>query len=136
MHPSNKIELKNLGSVVYHHKPTPTKIEKFDRIAKACEELMKVILENAPDCADRTTALRAARESRMWANSAVALDNAKYSYATFIEDASGEMVEDMAFKTRGEAARRVEELQKDGIAADLCELGPLCDAEGNPLPDA
>lgn len=74
MHPSNKVTIENLKEVVYWHKPNAESIKKFETIAKASEEYMKVILENAPDCADRSTALRSVREARMWANAAVSLD--------------------------------------------------------------
>lgn len=76
MHPSNKITLDNLHHAVYWHQPTPQKAEKYKAIADACYDFMKVIIEQAPDCADRTAALRCAREARMWANSSIALDNA------------------------------------------------------------
>lgn len=76
MHPSNKITFENLHDAVYWHQPTPEKAERYLKIADACFEFMKIILEQAPDCADRTTALRCAREARMWANASIALDNA------------------------------------------------------------
>lgn len=38
------------------------------------ETLLHAILKNAPDCADRSTAIRCAREARMWANAAIALE--------------------------------------------------------------
>lgn len=75
MHPSNKITEDNLHDAVYWHQPTPEKAEKYLTIADACFMFMLTILKNAPDCADRTAALRCAREARMWANSSVALEN-------------------------------------------------------------
>lgn len=74
MHPSNKVTQENLHQVVYWHRPTDAAIVKFEAIAKASEDFMKVILENAPDCADRSTALRDIRAAKMWANAAVSLD--------------------------------------------------------------
>lgn len=76
MHPSNKISLENLKDVVYWHAPNEAAKKKFERIAWASEEFMKVILEECPDCADRSAALRHARDARMTANSAVSLDPA------------------------------------------------------------
>lgn len=76
MHPSNKVTLENLKEVVYWHRPNQEAIMKFEKIAAASEAYMKVILENAPDCADRATALRNVREARMWSNSAISLDPA------------------------------------------------------------
>lgn len=52
----------------------PEKEAKYAEIRKACSALMKAILENAPECADRTTALQTVRLARMWSNSAIALD--------------------------------------------------------------
>lgn len=80
MHPSNKITLDNLKDAVYWHKPTAEKVPKFERIAKASEEFMRVILESAPDCADRSTALRDIRSARMWANSAISLDQGEIDH--------------------------------------------------------
>lgn len=74
-HPSNKITLENLKDVVYWHAPTPEKVKSFECIAKCSEDFMTVILNHVPDCADRSAALRAVREARMWANSAISLDN-------------------------------------------------------------
>lgn len=74
MHPSNKVTLENLKEVVYWHRPNAEAIKKFETIAKASEDFMKVILENVTDCADRSAALRAVREARMWSNAAVSLD--------------------------------------------------------------
>jgi hypothetical protein len=76
MHPSNKVTLENLRDVVYWHRPSPDAVAKMEPIADACHALMETILRNAPDCADRSTALRAVREARMWANAAIAIDPA------------------------------------------------------------
>lgn len=74
MHSSNKITEENLHHAVYWHQPTPEKVEQYKFIADACFQFMDTVLKYAPDCADRTTALRCAREARMWANSSIALD--------------------------------------------------------------
>jgi hypothetical protein len=74
MHPSNKITHENLKKAVYWQAPTAEKSTKYQAIAQASEVLMSTILDLAPDCADRTTALRAVREARMWANASIALE--------------------------------------------------------------
>lgn len=79
-HPSNKITLDNLNDAVYWHKPTPEKAIKYETIAKQCEVLMRTILIEAPECADRSSALRAVREARFWANSAIALDQGEIDH--------------------------------------------------------
>lgn len=75
-HPSNKVTHENLKEVVYWHRPNADAIKKFETIAQTSEAMMSVILHLAPDCADRSAALRAVREARMWANSAISLDPA------------------------------------------------------------
>jgi len=80
MHASNKVTLENLKEAVYWHKPTEEKVPKFEKIAKACEDYLRVILECAPDCADRSTAIRDARSARMWANSAISIDNGEIDH--------------------------------------------------------
>jgi len=57
---------------VYHSKPDAE--PEFKAIAQACEENLIEILRNCPPCADRTHALNAVRQARMWANSAIALE--------------------------------------------------------------
>lgn len=81
MHASNKITLENLKEVVYWHKPTSDKVPKFEAIAKCSEEFMRLILELVPDCADRSAALRNIREARMWANSAISIDNGNIDHS-------------------------------------------------------
>lgn len=56
----------------YHDEPNKDK--KYNEVREACEFLFKVIVENCPQCTDRTTALQTVRLARMWANSAIALD--------------------------------------------------------------
>lgn len=80
MHPSNKVTLENLKECVYWHKPTAEKVPKFERIAKASEEFMRVLLEEVPDCADLSYALRAVRGARMWANAAISLDGGEIDH--------------------------------------------------------
>lgn len=74
MHPSNKITLETLHDCVYWHQPTEEKAVRYKKIADACYLFMETVLENSPDCADRSDALRMARKSRMMANSAIALE--------------------------------------------------------------
>ena len=54
--------------------PTPANQEKFDKVTDAAKNLAKVIIENVPDCADRTHALRLLRDVRMWSNAAISLE--------------------------------------------------------------
>lgn len=70
-----EVTLENVHEVARYHAPTADQPMRFERISAAAENLMCVILENAPRCPDRTRAINAARDARMLANSAVALEN-------------------------------------------------------------
>lgn len=74
MHPSNRVTLDTISEVVRYHAPHPDQIERHARIAAAAEGLARAILEHAPDCADRSTALREVRSAKMWASAAIALE--------------------------------------------------------------
>jgi hypothetical protein len=65
-------EQKILQSFEYN-KSGPEDYEKYREIGLALEDAAGVIIREAPDCADRTTALRCLREARMWANAAINL---------------------------------------------------------------
>jgi len=54
-----------------------TKEPKYAAIRDSISELMKVIFDNCPKCEDRKEALKCARLVRMWANSAIALEDLK-----------------------------------------------------------
>lgn len=71
-HPSNKITLDNVDDLFTYHSPTAEQIPRFKRINKAAHALAVAILTDAPDCADRSSALRLVRQARMEANSAIA----------------------------------------------------------------
>lgn len=71
MHASNKITLENVKDAIYFKQPDATQQAKIDKINLASEALMRVILENVQDCADRTVALREARLAHAWSLIAV-----------------------------------------------------------------
>lgn len=73
-HPSNKITPENVADVVRYHAPTEAQAFAHDKLSMATEAFIKEILEHAPDCADRSAAIRAAREAKLWASAAVALE--------------------------------------------------------------
>lgn len=75
-HPSNKVTADNVADVVRYHAPTPDQGFRHERLSMAVETFIKEILEHAPDCADRSAAIRAAREAKLWASAAVALEPA------------------------------------------------------------
>lgn len=63
-------EVKDLNA--YHN--DPNKVPKYAEIRAACENLMRVIYAKCPQSIDRTTAIQYVRMTRMWANSAIALE--------------------------------------------------------------
>ena len=54
-----------------HHAPNVGGLERIGRIRRATEELLAVLLESAPPCPERSTAVAKAREAMMWGNCAV-----------------------------------------------------------------
>lgn len=68
----NEREEKILKSFTYN-KSGPEDYDKYVTVGDALEAAAAVIIASAPDCADRTTALRCLREARMWANAAINL---------------------------------------------------------------
>lgn len=67
----NKEDIKDMFT--YH----PTKEGQnaaYAAINEAGLHLVEVIIRECPNCADRTTAIRAVRQARMWANSAIACE--------------------------------------------------------------
>lgn len=64
----------NVERVFTYQPATPAQTEAYTKIREAGIALAKAILDNVPNCADRSNALRLVREARMWANAAVALD--------------------------------------------------------------
>lgn len=75
-HPSNirTPSEEDIENLFMYHAPTEEQIPKYKAINDAAKAYAQVILANAPVCADRTSAFRKLRDSRMWANAAVALE--------------------------------------------------------------
>ena len=59
---------------LFSYHDDPRKVPNYVAIRTAAKNLVTVILQNAPDSADRTYAIRCVREAVLWANAAVALD--------------------------------------------------------------
>lgn len=55
-----------------YHAPEGGQPAQYETINKATEAFIKTLVACAPDSPDRSVAIRAAREARMWANSAIA----------------------------------------------------------------
>ncbi|MGA9772338.1 MAG: hypothetical protein WBV94_25115 [Blastocatellia bacterium] len=65
---------KSLDHSFTYHAPTDDQVKRLQAINDASKALAEAILLNAPESADRTTAIRLVREARMWANASVVLE--------------------------------------------------------------
>lgn len=65
---------EQLEELFKYHSPTAEQIPKYQAINEAAKAFAKVVFDNCPASADRTTAIREIRSARMWANASVALD--------------------------------------------------------------
>lgn len=68
-----RVTKENVEDVFTYQAPDASQVDKFARVRTALVAAAKVILDEVPDCADKTTALRKLREARMDANAAIAL---------------------------------------------------------------
>lgn len=71
-----RVTSENVEDLFAYHKPEADQLEAFEKVREAGVNLVKVILEYVPECADRTVAIRKVREVRMDANQAIALRGA------------------------------------------------------------
>lgn len=71
-HPSNKLTLDNLDDV-FTFQNDPNRIPHYNAVREAAKQFARAIIQNAPDCADRSAALRQVREAVMSANASIAL---------------------------------------------------------------
>lgn len=71
-HPSNKVTLENVEDLFHYHPPTAVTVPKYEAINASALAFAKAILEHAPDCADRSAAIRWVSLARMTANASIA----------------------------------------------------------------
>lgn len=71
-HPSNRVTSANVEQLFRYHPPTQETIPKFEAINAASLALARAILENTPQCADQSAAIRWVTLARMQANAAIA----------------------------------------------------------------
>lgn len=63
-----------LINIFSYHAPKPEQLPKYDRLRTAALSFAYVILEETPESADQTAAIRKVREAVMTANAAIALE--------------------------------------------------------------
>jgi hypothetical protein len=61
------IKPETLEHAFVYRKPTPDQPPRFEAISNATKEAARVVLENAPASRERSLALTALQEARMWA---------------------------------------------------------------------
>lgn len=69
-----KLTLENLHGVIEYHAPSTAALQNIANVRLGAENLCRAILQNCPDCADRSAALRHVREAMMTANASIVLE--------------------------------------------------------------
>lgn len=70
------VKLEDLDEIFTYHAPTEVDVKRYEAIRESGRLLARTIIENSPQCADQTMAIRTVREAVAWANAAVALKGA------------------------------------------------------------
>ncbi len=60
--------------VFSHHSATPEKLARYEALHTGAKQFAEVILQQVPDCTDRTAVLQLLREASMLACAAISLD--------------------------------------------------------------
>jgi hypothetical protein len=68
-----RVTKENLEKVMTYNKPDAEQVKAHGAIQKMAIEACLVIIDNVPECADRTTAINLIRQARERANAAIAL---------------------------------------------------------------
>lgn len=63
----------DIDDIFSYHSPEPDQIPKYEVIRKAAKEFAHILIENTPECADQSAAIRLLREAVMTANASIAL---------------------------------------------------------------
>ena len=71
----NNVTLDNMNDWLDYHPPTPDQIHYLQCVREAAKTLAEAILENCPDSADRSFALRQLKLALMSANQSIILEN-------------------------------------------------------------
>lgn len=66
-----------VAEVFSYHAPDPHQVAYMKRIRESARDLAFTILDRAPECPDRTVAIRKLREAVMFANASIVLKGAR-----------------------------------------------------------
>jgi len=72
------IAQKDIDNWFTHHAPTPEQLKSYDAIRSGAKMLAEDFNCSAPDCADKTAAMRKLRETVMAMNLAIACNSPDY----------------------------------------------------------
>jgi len=64
----------DLDNTFTYHKPKPEQLPIYEEIRSRAKDFALYLIENVPNCPDRTAAIRKLRECVMTANAAVAIN--------------------------------------------------------------
>jgi hypothetical protein len=64
----------DINNIFTYHAPSAEQLPKYEAIRAKAKEMGQCIVDNTPNCADQTAAVRLLREAVMTANAAIALD--------------------------------------------------------------
>ena len=67
-----QVNLSNLDNVFSYHAPAGTQPDQYAKIREGAKAFARIILENTPQSADQSDAIRSVRNAMMTANAAVA----------------------------------------------------------------
>lgn len=70
--PTDFTEPGVIEDMMSYHKPEGGEPAQYETITKAAIAFAKVIVACTPKCPDQSVAIRAVREAKLWANSAIA----------------------------------------------------------------
>lgn len=118
------LDANQIEDLFTYHPPTPDQIPRYTKIRDAAKAFAHVLLECAPDSADRMAAIRKLRECVMTANAAIALEQASKNNPTVAVGMDGKRW------TRAELDARyawiVETTKWEGSREDfICVMGPV-----------
>lgn len=71
----HQITFENVDQLFDYIKPDASQAARYDILKMGALALIKDILLNVPDCADRTHAIRQIRDGVLWANKAISVEN-------------------------------------------------------------
>jgi len=75
-HLSDDVTVENVYMVLRYQTPVCPHLHPYEPLAQAAEDFIRVILDEVPRCADRSSAIRKIREALLTASAAVSLTTA------------------------------------------------------------